>query len=71
MVADVVVLTVVLIVVVSEVLSVTVDVPTVLTGVVVDLVDVVLRQPFTVEASSYSFLLSSKSGFAASYTLNA
>ena len=35
MVADVVVLTVVLIVVVSEVLSVTVDVPTVLTGVVV------------------------------------
>ena len=39
-------------------------------GVVVDLVDVVLRQPFRVEASSYSFLLSSKSGFAASYTLN-
>ena len=38
---------------------------------VVDLVDVVLRQPFRVEASSYSFLLSSKTGFAASYTLNA
>ena len=47
-----------------------VELDVVLTGVVVDLVDVVLRQPFRVEASSYSFLLSSKSGFAASYTLN-
>ena len=48
-----------------------VELDVVLTGVVVDLVDVVLRQPFRVEASSYSFLLSSKTGFAASYTLNA
>ena len=38
--------------------------------VVVDLVDVVSRQLFSFEASSYSFLLSSSSGFAGTNTLN-